>query len=90
MSFAQPAPFDANDLAVDVERRFGDMDALGHVNNVRYLDYLAEGREGWLGAYDVPADRVRCLANRIEFAAPMVIARAYAEVRTRLVADDAD
>lgn len=90
MSFAQPLPLDANDLAVDVERRFGDMDALGHVNNVRYLDYLAEGREGWLVSIDVPEDRVRCRAHQIAFAAPMVFARADAEVRTSVVAVDGD
>ncbi|WP_051706955.1 acyl-CoA thioesterase [Nocardioides aequoreus] len=90
MSFAQPAPFDPHDRSVDVERRFGDMDALGHVNNVRYLDYLTEGRESWLGDYDVPEDQVRCRAHRIAFAAPMVFARADAEVRTSVVAVDGD
>jgi len=29
---------------------WGDMDALGHVNNVRYFDYFQEARIEWLGS----------------------------------------
>ena len=31
-------------LRVPVQRRFSDIDALGHINNVVYLDYLQEAR----------------------------------------------
>jgi acyl-CoA thioester hydrolase len=31
-------------IRVPVRRRFSDIDALGHVNNVVYLDYLQEAR----------------------------------------------
>lgn len=31
-------------VSVPVNRRFSDLDVLGHVNNVAYLDYLQEAR----------------------------------------------
>ncbi len=64
------------------------MDLLGHVNNVRYLDYLDEGLHGWLGRHDLAADAVRVRAHRLGFDAPMVFGRADAEVRTDLVTVD--
>lgn len=80
---AEPRPAATGALEVPVERRFGDMDALGHVNNVRYLDYLAEGREHWATTSGLPVARVR--AHRIGFVAPMVFARDEAVVRTGVV-----
>lgn len=32
---------------------WGDMDALGHVNNARYLDYFQEARIEWLRTLDI-------------------------------------
>lgn len=32
---------------------WGDMDALGHVNNARYFDYFQEARIEWLRALDI-------------------------------------
>lgn len=32
---------------------WGDMDALGHVNNVRYLDYFQEARIEWLAGIGI-------------------------------------
>jgi acyl-CoA thioester hydrolase len=31
-------------VTIPLERRFSDLDVLGHVNNVTYLDYLQEAR----------------------------------------------
>ena len=50
--------------------RWADMDLLGHVNNVTYLDYVAEARTAVLGEL---AHEVR--RHRIEFAAPLVYRR---------------
>lgn len=33
---------------------WGDMDALGHVNNVRYFDYFQEARIQWLRDLNIP------------------------------------
>lgn len=33
---------------------WGDMDALGHVNNVRYFDYFQEARIEWLRELNLP------------------------------------
>ncbi len=35
-------------LRVEVPRRFSDVDLLGHVNNVAYLDYLQEARVAFI------------------------------------------
>jgi acyl-CoA thioester hydrolase len=42
-----------SDLSVEVHKKvfpiaWGDMDALGHVNNARYFDYFQEARIEWL------------------------------------------
>ena len=53
--------------------RWADMDLLGHVNNVRYLDYVAEAREDFLAGTAVlhaPVTR-----HQVEFAAPLVFRR---------------
>ena len=44
-----------NDKKIKVHRKtvhvaWGDMDALGHVNNVRYFDYFQEARVEWLAS----------------------------------------
>ena len=37
---------------VEIQRRFSDLDPLGHVNNVVYHDYLQEARMGLIGELD--------------------------------------
>lgn len=37
---------------VAIQRRFSDLDPLGHVNNVAYHDYLQEARMGLIGELD--------------------------------------
>jgi acyl-CoA thioester hydrolase len=65
--------------------RWADMDLLGHVNNVRYLDYLTEGRVALLLEHGVDPSTARVLGHRIGFVAPMVFGRAPAQVRAWLV-----
>lgn len=39
-------------IRIEVQRRFSDLDPLGHVNNVAYHDYLQEARMGLIGQLD--------------------------------------
>lgn len=63
-----------------VPLRWADMDLLGHVNNVTYLDYLAEARARFLTELDVGPAHVT--GHRIDFAAPLVFGRRPALVDT--------
>jgi len=36
-------------IAIRVQRRFSDLDPLGHINNVAFHDYLQEARVGLIG-----------------------------------------
>jgi acyl-CoA thioester hydrolase len=53
--------------------RWADMDLLGHVNNVRYLDYVAEAREDFFRGS--PTGQAQIIRHRVEFAAPLVFRR---------------
>jgi acyl-CoA thioester hydrolase len=53
--------------------RWADMDQLGHVNNVKYLEYVTEAREALfegLSARHAPVTR-----HRVQFASPLVYRR---------------
>lgn len=41
----------------EVEIVWGDLDALGHVNNVRYFEYFQEARIKWLRALHITMDK---------------------------------
>ncbi|KQT89482.1 hypothetical protein ASG49_17200 [Marmoricola sp. Leaf446] len=56
------------------------MDLLGHVNNVTYLDYLAQARTAFLA--DLRAGDGRVTGHRIDFVAPLVFGRRPALVDT--------
>lgn len=53
--------------------RWADMDLLGHVNNVTYLDYVAEAREHLFPGS--PTGRAPVTRHRVEFVAPLVFHR---------------
>jgi acyl-CoA thioester hydrolase len=53
--------------------RWADMDLLGHVNNVTYLDYVAEAREHLFPGS--PTGRAPVTQHRVEFASPLVFHR---------------
>lgn len=38
---------------------WGDMDALGHVNNARYFDYFQEARIEWLATLNIDLKKYR-------------------------------
>jgi acyl-CoA thioester hydrolase len=50
--------------------RWADMDMLGHVNNVRYLDYVATAREQLFAG--LPAGLAPVSSHRVEFVSPLV------------------
>lgn len=58
--------------------RWADMDALGHVNNVRYVDYLQEARADMLRVHtgatagDDLTEGVVVVQHDLEFVAPLV------------------
>jgi acyl-CoA thioester hydrolase len=49
------------------------MDMLGHVNNVRYLDFLSAARDALFEGR--PAGRARVAGHRVEFVSPLVFHR---------------
>jgi acyl-CoA thioester hydrolase len=54
--------------AVDVQIRWGDMDALGHVNNAAYLTYLEQARISYtseLKLWDGRSDQIGMIVARI-------------------------
>jgi acyl-CoA thioester hydrolase len=53
--------------------RWADLDLLGHVNNVTYLDYLAEAREALFAG--LPAGRAPVLRHQVAFVMPLVFHR---------------
>ncbi len=61
-------------MRVEVPLRWGDMDAQGHVNNARFLDYLQEARTDFLLASPVSSmlgGGVIVIGHQIEFLAPI-------------------
>ncbi len=67
--------------------RWADMDLLGHVNNVTYLDYVTEAREALFAGH--PVARAAVTRHRVEFAKPLVFRRQPVLVDT-WVTDTAD
>ena len=67
--------------------RWADLDMLGHVNNVTYLDYVAEARhrvlDGAPGEEPLPVTR-----HRVEFVSPLVLRREPVLVDSWLTSDD--
>ena len=53
--------------------RWADLDLLGHVNNVTYLDYVAEAREALFAG--LPAGRAAVSRYQVEFLKPLVFSR---------------
>ncbi len=53
--------------------RWADLDLLGHVNNVTYLDYVTEAREALFVGH--PAGRASVLRHQVAFVKPLVFHR---------------
>ncbi len=61
-------------MRVEVPLRWGDLDAQGHVNNARYLDYLQDARADFLYALNIEhllQEGFTVVANQIEYRAPV-------------------
>ena len=57
----------------ECQLRWADMDLLGHVNNVTYLDYVTEAREALFSGH--PVRRAPVVRHQVEFASPLVFRR---------------
>ncbi len=57
----------------ECQLRWADMDLLGHVNNVTYLDYVTEAREALFAGH--PVRRAPVVRHQVEFARPLVFRR---------------
>ncbi len=57
----------------ECQLRWADMDLLGHVNNVTYLDYVAEARETFFAGHAAATAPV--VRHQVEFAKPLVFRR---------------
>lgn len=68
--------------------RWADMDLLGHVNNVRYLEYAAAAREAMFDG--LPVGRARVRQHRVEFVAPLVYRRTPVHVASWVTAIEDD
>jgi acyl-CoA thioester hydrolase len=53
--------------------RWADLDLLGHVNNVTYIDYVTEAREALFAG--LPAGRAPVTRHQVEFVKPLVFRR---------------
>ena len=61
-------------MRVEVPLRWGDLDAQGHVNNGRYIDYVQDARADFLYAlniYDLLHEGFAVVSNQIEYHAPV-------------------
>lgn len=68
--------------------RWADMDLLGHVNNVTYLDYLAEARRALFAGR--PAAEAAVAHHQVEFRSPLVFRRRPVLVDTWVTGVDTD
>ena len=64
--------------------RWADLDLLGHVNNVTYLDYVTEAREALFAG--TPAGRASVLRHQVAFVKPLVFHRQPVRVDTWVTA----
>ena len=81
---------DALDGAAEVEirARWGDLDAYGHVNNVKFFDYLAQARRELLGAGTADG-RWQVGRQDLDYRLPIDFRRDPYRVRTALLDVDA-
>jgi acyl-CoA thioester hydrolase len=68
--------------------RWADMDLLGHVNNVTYIDYVTDAREALFAGH--PAAKASVSRHQVEFVKPLVFHRHPVLVDTWLTHDAGD
>ena len=71
----------------DVHVRFSDVDVYGHVNNVKYFEYLQEARVSMLAELVDPASRQRLVVAQtdVDYLAPILFRAETYECRTCVV-----
>jgi acyl-CoA thioester hydrolase len=60
-------------VRIEVPLRWGDLDAQGHINNARYIDYLQDARADFLhelGIVHLLKEGFTVVTNQIEYSAP--------------------
>ncbi|MDR2974659.1 MAG: thioesterase family protein [Propionibacteriaceae bacterium] len=80
-------------MRVEVPLRWGDLDAQGHVNNARYLDYLQDARADFLYALHIEGllhDGFTVVSNQIEYRAPVFFSDDPLDVDIEVAALDDD
>ncbi|MCL1922747.1 MAG: thioesterase family protein [Propionibacteriaceae bacterium] len=80
-------------MRVEVPLRWGDLDAQGHVNNARYIDYVQDARADFLYALkidDLLHEGFAVVSNQIEYRAPVFFSHEPlgAEVSVAEVSED--
>ena len=80
-------------MRVDVPLRWADLDAQGHVNNGRFIDYLQDARADFLAgtpAGDLIAQGLTVVNNQIEYRAPIQFSNSPIQVDVSVCAVAAD
>lgn len=72
-----------DDLIHTLPMRWADLDELGHVNNVTYVDYACEARDAHVAAGDLTAPEVR--SATVEFVRPLLLSERPVRVTSRLL-----
>ena len=60
-------------MRIEVPLRWGDLDAQGHINNARYIDYLQDARADFLhelGIIRLLEEGFTVMSNQVEYSAP--------------------
>ena len=79
-------------MRVEVPLRWGDLDAQGHVNNARFIDYLQDARADFLyevGLAHLLRDGFSVRLNQIEYHAPVFFSTQPLQVEVSVCALDA-
>jgi len=80
-------------VRVEVPLRWGDLDAQGHVNNARFIDYLQDARADFLRALGIDhllRDGFTVVSNQIEYRAPVYFSLEPLQVDIVVTQVDAD
>ncbi len=80
-------------MRVEVPLRWADLDAQGHVNNARYLDYLQDARADFLYRLhieDLLHEGFTVMANQIEYRSPVFFSETPLEADITVAALDED
>jgi acyl-CoA thioester hydrolase len=74
-------------MRIEIQRRFSDIDPLGHVNNVAYHDYLQEARMGLISDLDAVVNddyAMVVVSQEIRHVKPLEYSRKPVVIETRV------